>query len=74
MKIWDFPMETPDVVSSQLKDCRLDIDYGGGNGRCELCHKNDATHIFNIGATMHHLCGECFKCMLNEFMDKIGNI
>ena len=67
MKIWDFPMEQPKVESRSLKGIHLDIDYNGGNGLCEVCHHYDATHIFNIGPTMHHLCGDCFNVMMEQF-------
>ena len=67
MKIWDFPMEQPKVESRSLKGIHLDIDYNGGNGLCEVCHQYDATHIFNIGQTMHHLCGDCFNVMMEQF-------
>lgn len=67
MKIWDFPMEQPKVKSRSLKGIHLDIDYNGGNGLCEVCHQYDATHIFNIGQTMHHLCGDCFNVMMEQF-------
>ena len=67
MKIWDFPMEQPNVESRHLKGIHLDIDCNGSNGLCEVCHHCDATHIFNIGPTMHHLCGNCFKGMVEQF-------
>ena len=67
MRIWDFPMEQPDVKASSLKGIHLDIDYNEGNGLCEVCHHYDATHIFNIGLTMHHLCGDCFNVMMEQF-------
>ena len=67
MKIWDFPMEQPNVESRHLKGIHLDIDCNGSNGLCEVRHHCDATHIFNIGPTMHHLCRDCFKGMVEQF-------
>ena len=60
-------MEQPNVESRHLKGIHLDIDCNGSNGLCEVCHHCDATHIFNIGPTMHHLCGDCFKGMVEQF-------
>ena len=71
MKIWDFPMEQPKVESRRLKGIHLDIDYSEGNGLCEICHQYDATHIFNIGQTMHYICGDYFNVMVELFTNVI---
>ncbi|MBO6031891.1 MAG: hypothetical protein J6Q22_10660 [Prevotella sp.] len=41
-------------------------------GRCETCHKEMSTVIFNVGITHHHLCKSCFEKMLRKFADKDG--
>lgn len=71
MKIWDFPMEQPNVESRHLKGIHLDVFPLTPNayGLCEVCHHYGATHIFNIGSTMHHLCGSCFRGMVEQFTD-----
>ena len=67
MKIWDFPIDQPKVESRYLKGINVERDVSGVEGLCEICGKNDSEYVFNIGMTQHHLCGECFKGMVEQF-------
>ena len=71
MKIWDFPMEQPSVESRYLKGINVERDVTGVEGLCEICGKNDSEYAFNIGMTHHHLCGNCFKGMVEQFTNAV---
>ena len=43
-------------------------------GRCEDCHKEMSTVIFNVGITHHHLCKECFEEMMRTFAEKSNSV
>ena len=43
-------------------------------GRCEVCHKEMSTVIFNVGITHHHLCKECFEEMMRTFAEKSDSV
>ena len=72
MTIHDFPaMPFPDVEIHQLSGFRLKVVHPSViEGLCECCHKRDSSHIFNVGATLHHLCRECFEKMLSDFHEQ----
>ena len=71
MKIWDFPMEQPKVESRQLNGINVEHNPDAMEGLCEICGKNDSEYLFNIGMTHHHLCGSCFKGMVEQFTNAI---
>ena len=73
MKIWDFPMEQPSVESRYLKGINVERDVSGVEGLCEICGKKDSEYAFNIGMTHHHLCGECFNGMVNQFNEALNH-
>ena len=72
MKIWDFPMEQPKVESRYLRGINVERDIRGVEGLCEICGKKDSEYAFNIGMTHHHLCGDCFKAMVNQFSEALN--
>lgn len=67
MKIWDFPMEQPKVESRYMSGINVERVANGIEGLCEICGKKDSEYAFNIGMTHHHLCGDCFRSMVNQF-------
>ena len=69
MKIWDIPMEPLNVESRYLKGIHVEHNPNAVEGLCEICGKNDSKYMFNIGMTHHHLCGNCFKRMVEQFTD-----
>lgn len=68
MKIWDFHMEQPNVESRYQKGIHIEHNPNAEEGLCEICGKNDSEYIFNIGMTQHHLCGDCFNRMVEQFI------
>lgn len=73
MKIWDFPMEQPKVGSRYLRGIHVEHDHSNIEGLCEICGKNDSEYAFNIGMTHHHLCGDCFRGMVEKFTSAMKN-
>ena len=73
MKIWDFPMGPLKVESRYLTGINVERDVSGVEGLCEICGKNDSEYAFNIGMTHHHLCGDCFKGMVEKFAGATKN-
>ena len=67
MKIWDFPTEQPKVESRYLKGVNVERSPDAMEGLCEICGKNDSEYLFNIGMARHHLCGDCFRGMVEQF-------
>jgi ribosomal protein S14 len=67
MKIWDFPTEQPKVESRYLKGIHVKHNPNAMESLCEICGKNDSEYMFNIGMTHHHLCGNCFREMVEQF-------
>ena len=71
MSMRDFP-PTPfpkGVNCQQMRGFMLEIksEENALDGRCEVCNRNPASRIFNIGSNQHHLCAECFEEMLRSF-------
>lgn len=71
MSMRDFP-PTPfpnGVNCRQMRGFMLEIKNEANtlDGRCEVCHRNPSSRIFNIGCNQHHLCAECFEEMLRSF-------
>lgn len=66
-----------DVNCRRLRGFRLDVcrdEEGNPNGLCENCTYAPSTHVFNIGATQHHLCAKCFAEMLMCFVgESVGH-
>lgn len=50
------------------------IKHAIEEGRCETCHKEMATVIFNVGATQHNLCKDCFEEMMRTFAEKSNSV
>lgn len=78
MSISDFPMNPPpkDVNCRRLRGFHLDVFPRTPNvhGLCENCTYAPSTHVFNIGATQHHLCAKCFGEMLMCFVgESVGH-
>ena len=73
MKIWDFPMEQPNVESRYLKGINVEHNPTAVEGLCEICGKNDSEYAFNIGMTHHHLCSVCFQQMVDKFANVMKN-
>lgn len=66
-----------DVNCRRLRGFHLDVcrdEEGNPNGLCENCTYAPSTHVFNIGATQHHLCAKCFAEMLMCFVgESVGH-
>lgn len=77
MSIHNFP-STPfpeGVDCQQQTGCSIDIvDLSWECGRCEMCHKELSTVIFNVGITLHHLCKSCFEKMMRTFAPKSNSV